>query len=193
MCIPRNRMPLSLQKGTITPALWSIVRVFTFPSPPSLPNADLPIAHLAELSCCDAIVLSHPNNPCTLDTAMTFSDTDRISTSPWVKEMELLVSTCGCENGAGHVERERLYGIAVAVQGGARTRQVSEIPEFHEMLAGCGGEDIGSSWVPENLADFVGAHVDPRDGLQVLRFPSVRGPTIKEAVGDFPEERSTVF
>ena len=163
------------------------------PKSSSLPNADLPIAHLAEPSRRDAIVLSHPNNPRTLDTAMAFSDTDRISTSPRVEETELLVSTRGCENGAGQVERERLYGITVAVQGGARTRRISEIPEFHEMLAGCGGENVGSSWVPENLADFLGAHVDPRDGLQVLRFPSVRGPTIEEAVRDFPKERSTVF
>ena len=48
-------------------------------------------------------MLSRPNNPGALDTTMAFGDTDGISTSPQVKETEL------------HIERERPYGIPVAI------------------------------------------------------------------------------
>lgn len=157
------------------------------------PNADLPVTHLTETSRGDAIVLSHPDHSGAFDTAMAFCDTNGLTTGAGIKETKFLVSARGCKNSAGHVECKRLNGITVSVQSGARTRRISEVPEFDKVLAGCSCDNVGGSWMPNNLTDFLWAHVDPCDGLQVVRFPTVRGPAIKEAVRDFPKERSAIF
>lgn len=124
---------------------------------------------------------------------MAFCDTYGVSTGAGVEKTKFLVSAGGSDGSASHIERKGLDGIAVAVEGRARTRWIGEIPQFHEVFPGCSCEHVGRSWVPKNLTDLFWAYVDPCDGLQVARFPSVQGPAIKEAVGDFPKETSAIF
>lgn len=166
---------------------------FHVSKPSGFPNADLPVAHLTKTSRCDAIVLSHPDHSGAFDTAIAFCDADGVSAGSGVKKTQFLIAASGRKSGPGRIECKGLYGITVAVQCGARTRRISEIPKFYEVLAGCGRENVGGNWMPKNLTNFLWTHIDPCDGLQIVRFPSVRGPAIKKVVRDFPKERSTIF
>ena len=158
-----------------------------------VPNSNLSVAHLAKTRRSERILLAHPNDTSTLDTAVTFINPHGISAGARIKQTNFPVPASRDEDVADGVKRETLDCVAMATKGRFRRFRATQVPKFHNVISRSGGQDMFSGWVEKNLTDPTGGTVDTRNGVEVLRYPMLLTPTFKGGSFDFPDHDFSIF
>ena len=115
---------------------------------PSLPHANLAIAHTAKPGRRDAVAVAHPHDTSTLDTAVALAYAHGVSARTRVEKADLAIARRGGEELASGVERDALDGISVTDKDGLGDLGGTKIPELDGVVANGAREDVLSGRVP---------------------------------------------
>jgi hypothetical protein len=116
-----------------------------------IPQRHLPITHLGESRCRNAIMLAHPHSSTILRAAVAGNLMCR-SFLPHIPDPKLLIAGCCHEHCAICAPGQALHDVAMLKSQGRIPRP--DIPELDSIVAGGGSEDVLCGGVEQNLTDF---------------------------------------
>ena len=163
------------------------------PQPAHLPNPHLPITHPTKPRRSDLIQLPHPRHPRPLNPTMPITHPNRLTTSTGVENPEFPVSAGGRQQRSGGVKRHALNNVPMPTQHRPRLLRIGNVPQFDGAFAPTRRQHPFRTGMEQNLADLSRGPVDPKNGIEILRDPSLGAPPFERGRGHAPEHYFAVF
>lgn len=157
------------------------------------PNRHLAIAHLAETSSSDPILVTHPDHSRSLDATVSIRDTYRFTTLARVKEANFAVAASSDKESSSMIKSKALDSVRVSGEDGLGVVCIGEIPQFHSMVSTRTRKNVGCGWMEHNLSDLPRATVDPRNRVKIVRDPAFGAPSVEFGRVDLPYQQFPVF